>query len=177
MAVHPLFVSGLATIPPALSPPPTVPLKRAMTLTLRMTARLPRVRSFIQPDCELAVFISQYDADNVEAASGSSIARQAPHVTLRDRQDVHFLGGIDGHLRRGEARVRLRLHFDEAQYAMVPSNQIDLAPVVRRAEVLGDDAIALVPEMEVSFHLATAGSHKMLRLRLSKMASGGVQRT
>jgi len=38
-------------------------------------------------------------------------------------------------------------HFNEAEHAVVPANQIDLAPVMRSADVFRDDAVAPVSEI------------------------------
>ena len=118
----------------------------------------------------LPLVVSQHDADDIKSTSGTPITRQSPDVAPRDRQDVQPFVGINCHLRRHEARLRVGLDFDEAKYAMVPSDQVDLASVVRRAEVLRDNTIALVPKIEVGFHLAAASGHEMFGRRLAEMA-------
>lgn len=46
--------------------------------------------------------------------------------------------------------MRVGLHFNKAEHAVVPSDQIDFAPVMWSAEVLRNDAITPVPQMELA---------------------------
>lgn len=50
---------------------------------------------------------------------------------------------------RGKAVVGPRLHLDEAQNIVVPTDQVNLSAVVGRAVIRGDEAIAQPPQVEV----------------------------
>ena len=65
------------------------------------------------------------------------------------------------------------LDFDEAKYASVPSDQVDLTSTMGCAEILRDDTIALILKMEVRFHLAPAGRHKVLWIFSAKTQGSG----
>jgi len=157
--------------------PPASSIIRGIRLALRAVRSIPGKRAFKQPDRGFAALVSQHYAHDVEAAGGMPIAFQSPYITLGDRQDVQFLGGIDCHLRRHEAALCLGLDLNETEYATVPSDQIDFASIVRRAEVLRDNAIALIPEMEVGFHLSAAGGREMLRFLPAEMMRRIIQGT
>lgn len=68
-------------------------------------------------------------------------------------------------------------YLNEAKDAAVPSNQVNLAPILRSAEILRDDAVALVPQVKVGFRLTTASDSEMLRFGLAQPARGRIQRT
>lgn len=146
-----------------------------MKFGLSATTRRPGECFLVKPDGRIAIFVSQHHADDVESASSGFIATQPLHIASCDRNDVQLLGCIDGHLRRHEAWVRMCLHFYEAKYASVPSDQVDLTSTMGRTEVLRDDTIALVSEVEVRFHLAATGRDKVLRIFSAKTPGRNVQ--
>lgn len=73
--------------------------------------------------------------------------------------------------------MRVGLNFDEAEHAVVPSDQFDLASIVGCAEVLRDDALTLIPKMKVGLRFAAPGGDEVLRLDRAKIAGDGIQGT
>ncbi len=54
-------------------------------------------------------------------------------------------------------------HLDEAENAIVPSDQINLPPVVRDAKVCGNDSVAQAPQVEVRLEFAAFAGQQMFR--------------
>ena len=71
--------------------------------------------------------------------------------------------------------MRQRLYFHEAKYAFVPTDDVDFAVVLCRAEILGNDAITEAAKVKVSLHFAAARGLEMSGLRLAEILRGRSQ--
>ena len=114
----------------------------------------------VEPHCTAGC--RRYNAQDVETASGS--CGQVPQVTFRDGQDVLLLVACNRSRWRCEADICSSLDFDEAQDLAIPSDEVNLAAVVRRAKICGHDAIAELLKMETGLSLSPVSKVKMARL-------------
>ncbi len=82
------------------------------------------------------------------AQSAEIVARHAGQFAAL----VAVYGGFRGFYVVGGAR----LHLDEAEYALIPADQVDFSPAARTAIVTSHHYVAMLPQVEVGLLFAPA---------------------
>ena len=120
-------------------------------------------------------FSLQNNADNVEAAGRRLDARKATNIPARNRYDVPSLASINGRHRWRKPAVGSGFDFNEAKNAVVPSNQINFAPVIRYAKVCGNDPVPQASQVQVRFNFTAFTGQQMFRQAHRQVPAGELQ--
>src|SRR5580704_1720303 len=126
-------------------------------------------------DLRLTALSVQNDADNIEAARRRSVAGNATNVPASDRQNVAPLASVDCCRRRSKPFAGPGFDLNEAEDAIVPSDQINFTAVIRKTKICGNDCVAQAPQVQVSLEFAALSGQQVFRLARRQMAAGEIQ--
>ena len=135
----------------SLLPPPAPSFTDRVRLASRQVRGLPRKRTLVQLNDRSVPVVSENNADYIEPAHRRTVGSQSPHVTAGNRADVLLLGRVDSGLRRHQPSLGVGLDLHEAENTFVPTNHVDFAMVVWRAEVPRHNAVPQASKVKVGF--------------------------